>query len=562
MSAEPRSEVRLSQALSALALLLLAHLAYGSFRLRADLDEFQFLRIGWLVARGERPYLDFWDDHGPLLHQLVSIYYRLGGPEGGATAFFALRLAMLVPLAATAALVALLARRARPRDPLTAALAVVLFAASPVVAQKSLEIRGDNLLHPLWVLSLVLLIGGLESGRGAALVAAGLAVGAGFLLTAKAAMLALASGLAIATGCLYTRRRPWRDLAAFGLGSTLLLPLLLLWQWRAGALGAFLLDYAGEPAARGRFPLNQAYLSLRGQAPLASVLSLLALAFALARSLTRRLPREVAVLAVAGASLVLQYVFLLPVHFLHALLPAVAPLALVQAWALREAVAGRPSVALSVPRALALVLVVLAIVGFEIRRTPYSGDTLQRQLSIGAGVEARVPPGALLFDGIGLPVARPRPLPYPSLVLAAQDQIHRGRIPFDVESELDRRDVAWWHLDGRARAIDAPLRAYRERNFLPLGGDLWVAGQVLDQPGGAEIRVAARYWWRLAAGTGRLSVDGQEAPNPVLLADGAHRFEWTGSGPLVLAATPPEGWPAALRHPPPTRAIPLRGRRP
>ena len=163
-----------------------------------------------------------------------------------------------------------------------------------------------------------------------------------------------------------------------------------------------------------------------------------------------------------------------------------------------------------------------------------------------------MPPGAILFDGGWLPVERPRALPTPSLVRHVQHEIRSGRFPLDIPAELDRRDVAWWRLDGRARAVEARLAEYRRENFLLVDGDLWAAGRVVAPAAGGgaafENRVAADYWWRTASG-GPLRIDGAPAPNPVHLADGRHRAAWEGAGALVLSVVPLDRWTRALEQP-------------
>ncbi|HVH07309.1 MAG TPA: hypothetical protein VNE71_15055, partial [Myxococcota bacterium] len=142
--------------------------------------------------------------------------------------------------------------------------------------------------------------------------------------------------------------------------------------------------------------------------------------------------------------------------------------------------------------------------------------------------------------------------PGKDLVLHVQHEILSGRFPLDVRAELDRRDVAWWRLDGRARAVEARLAEYRRENFLLVDGDLWAAGRGSDDAAGGgaafENRVAADYWWRTASG-GPLRIDGAPAPNPVRLGDGRHRAAWEGAGALVLSVVPLDRWTRAIEQP-------------
>ena len=547
-----RLERGTSLALHLVGFALLAHLGYGVLRHAMDLDEFQFLYGGWRIAQGSRPYLDFWDDHGPLLSWLCSLFYRAGG-TGDAAALFVHRAALFLLLLATAALVHRIARRVRPGDAGFAGLALALFAASPVLGHRGIEVRSDSLQQPLWALSLLLWLRAAETGAARSFCAAGVAAGACFLVTPKAAMLGVAAGGMFAVRMAYRRRLEPRALAAYALGALAGPAALALWQWSAGAWDAWLAAYVGDSLLRARFPLAQGFASLASEAPLASALALGAALVAALRGLQGRLPEPAACLFVCGGALVLQYLFLLPVHFSQSLIPAAAPVAVASAWALAELLPRSRAPRAAALGRVALVAAVCAVAAFEASARRYGGGVLESQLERGARVASLVPPGALLFDGGQLPIERLRPLPVLALVIHVQQQILAGRFPQGVAEALDRQDVAFWRVDGRTRALDPLLRANREASFLPLDGDLWVAGQRLipDASGAAdfEVRAAGAYWWESGGGAA-LRIDGREVASPVRLGDGRHRAEWPGGGPLLLAAVPPEQWTASLRAAP------------
>jgi 4-amino-4-deoxy-L-arabinose transferase-like glycosyltransferase len=550
------AERRLAAALALVALGLLGHLAYGVFHHGIDFDEIQFLHEGWLIANGQRQYVDFWDDHGPLLPAVCSVFYRLGG-SGDAPALFANRSLIFAALLASAALVAAIARRLRPGDPVFAGLALALFAASPILGHKGLEVRSDNFLQLFSALALLLWLraAGARSVPGFAL--AGLALGAGFLATQKTVLVGVAFAAAFAVRAALQRRLAWREIAAFGAAALVLPAALVLWQWREGSLDAFVSAYALEPF-RPRVPRAAGLLTLRREAPLAAALALGATLVAIASAARRRVPIPIAAVFAIGATLVLLFLGGIPHHFSHTLLPVVVPIAIATAWALETLVlgGGTPTAA----RGAILLAAVCAIGAFEVSVRRYPTPLLGQQLAAGERIAFWVPQDAILFDGGRLPIERRRALRAPSLVLQVQRQILTGRFPVDVGAELERRDVAWWSLDGRARAIERRWAEYRRENFLPVEGTLVAAGKALprDAGGGAtfEIRVAAAYWWRTASGAA-LRMDGAPAPNPVFLADGPHRAEWEGSGGLVLSVVPLDRWPVALHRTlgvPPTRS--------
>jgi hypothetical protein len=538
------AERRLAAALALVAFGLLAHLGYGSFHHASDLDEIQFLHEGWLIANGQRQYVDFWDDHGPLLPAVCSVFYRLGG-SGDAPALFANRSLILGALLASAALVVSMARRLRPGDPAFAALALALFAASPILGHKGIEVRSDNFLQLFSALALLLWLRAAAARSVPGFALAGLALGAGFLATQKTVLVGVGFAAAFAVRAAFQRRLAWREIAAFGAAALVLPAALVLWQWREGGLAAFVSAYTESfraPASRAA-----GLRTLRSEAPLASALALGATLVVLASAARRRLPIPIAAVFAIGATLVLLFLAGIPHHFSHTLLPVVVPVAIATAWALETLVlggGGTPTAA----RGAILLAAVCAIGAFEVSVRRYPTPLLGRQLAAGERIASWVPPDAILFDGGRFPIERRRALRAPSLVLQVQRQILTNRFPVDVGAELDRRDVAWWSLDGRARAVERRWAEYRRENFLPVDGALFAAGKALprDAAGGAafEIRVAAPYWWR-TSGTA-LRVDGAPAPNPVFLADGPHRAEWEGSGGLVLSVVPLDRWPVAL----------------
>jgi Dolichyl-phosphate-mannose-protein mannosyltransferase len=543
------------------ALLLLAHLGYGVFRHALDPDEFQFLHGGWLVAEGRLPYVDFWDDHGPLPHLLCSFFYRAGG-RSDAAALLLHRSAVFALLLVSAALLHATARRLRPGDELLPAAALALYAASPILSHKGIEVRSDNLLQPIWALALLLFVRAAQSGRDRAFLPAGAALGAGFLVTPKTALLGLASGGMLLTWMVFRRRFEARAVAWFAFGSALFPALLGLWQWSEGALAALLHTYFVDALSAPRFGSAHGLGTIEREAPLWALLGVAACAVLLIAAARRRLPALVACIGVCAAALVAQYVYLLPIRFLHSLIPAVVPMALLTAWAAQELLVGGPSRGAprraEALRVAALVGLVLAVGLREASLRRYDGRALRSQLERAERVARLVPRGAYLFDGGWPPVPFPRPLPDASLVIRIQQRIFAGAYPVDLVEELDRRDVAWWQIDPRMPRFDRLLKEFREQEFLPLADALWVAGRRLapDAAGGASfsLRIAGAYWW---AGPASLRVDGRPATNPAVLGDGPHRAEWSGAGSLLLAQAPPEHWPPGWGRPFGARANPL-----
>lgn len=136
--------------------LLLAHFAFQTVRLGLDkrysIDEFQYAHAAWLVAQGDVPYRDFFEVHHPLLYQVFSPVFLLGGDEPGLIWF--LRLGMLGILALT---VAALWRLNAGRSRWEAWGAVLFLLLMLPFTDRATEVRNDALAFALfaWVLALL-----------------------------------------------------------------------------------------------------------------------------------------------------------------------------------------------------------------------------------------------------------------------------------------------------------------------------------------------------------------------------------------------------------------------
>ncbi|MEN6406786.1 MAG: glycosyltransferase family 39 protein [Thermoguttaceae bacterium] len=177
-------------------------LALTSYR-GVDPDEWEHLHAACCVARGELPYRDFFEHHGPALYYLLSPIFGVVGPELPALTWS--RTLMWLFSVGTLVLVGRLTHRVA--GPTAAMVAPALLCVTTVFFWKSIEIRPDVPAMFLITAAAGLLVRVAEGKRRAAAVfAAGVSLGLAMLLTQKALVVAAAMAVAWAV-----RRKPERS---------------------------------------------------------------------------------------------------------------------------------------------------------------------------------------------------------------------------------------------------------------------------------------------------------------------------------------------------------------
>src|SRR2546426_2610988 len=187
----PRVEAWMLVALSAAILAL--RIVYA-FAYPFDSDEPQHLHIAWAWTKGLLPYRDVFDNHTPLFHMLSAPLVAIIGETPRVLVL--MRLAM-IPLFATTLLGSFLLGR-RLFGTRAGLWSVVLCGLSPTFFFKSLEYRTDVLWAALWILAVVVFIGGGPGARRG--FCGGLLLGACLLVSLKTVM--LLSALLIASAAL------------------------------------------------------------------------------------------------------------------------------------------------------------------------------------------------------------------------------------------------------------------------------------------------------------------------------------------------------------------------
>jgi hypothetical protein len=196
---------------------------------RFDSDEPQHLHVIWAWARGFVQYRDVFDNHMPFFQIMFAPIFALIGDRP--TILYWMRF-ILLPMYFVAAWCTyrigtlLFSRR-------VGAWAVLLAGGSTSYHFISFEFRTDNLWAPLWLLCLVVLLGGAMNVR--RVMVAGLLLGFCFGISMKSSLLLLSLFVAAVIALLLVGRgqlgKSWTQLikeAAAFLGTTLLIPATII----------------------------------------------------------------------------------------------------------------------------------------------------------------------------------------------------------------------------------------------------------------------------------------------------------------------------------------------
>ncbi|MCU0242716.1 MAG: glycosyltransferase family 39 protein, partial [Vicinamibacteria bacterium] len=215
-------------------------------------DELEHLHFAWSIARGQVPYVDYFDHHTPGLHFLLATLLKDPAidtvPDMAWQAIFRARFVMWLCAGATLLLTYWLARRCL--ETRAALLATLLINHTAVFLNKSFDIRPDGPATVLIVAALLLQLIAVRRmharvGRETALLfASGLGWGAAIMLTQKA--LFFGPGLALYWLSMLLAARPrasrsarWAGLLAQASGAALPAVVMLSYFARHGALATF-----------------------------------------------------------------------------------------------------------------------------------------------------------------------------------------------------------------------------------------------------------------------------------------------------------------------------------
>jgi Dolichyl-phosphate-mannose-protein mannosyltransferase len=183
-------------------------------RYRYDSDEPQHLHTTWGWTQGLLHYRDFFDNHTPLFHMLLSPLVALLGERTNILTF--MRFAMVPLWIVSLWCVAKMGARLYSRR--VGLWAAVLVSLLPWWFFCSVEYRTDNLWTPLWLPALTVLVTGrLSKGRA---FCAGLLIGLSFCASMKTSALVASAALAAAAApMLCARRLDWKEAQRVSVGA-------------------------------------------------------------------------------------------------------------------------------------------------------------------------------------------------------------------------------------------------------------------------------------------------------------------------------------------------------
>jgi hypothetical protein len=281
-------------------LLCLLVLTYGVHR-QFDHDEFEHIHAAWYVAKGYTPYIDFFQNHHPLIWYCLAPLLLLLGYS--TQTLVVLRLATFGLTMGIGFATFLIARRATSST--TAGLLSVLILLSVVMfLEKGVEIRPDVPQVLLGLASVYLLLRYLRSGRNRDVILAGLAASFSFLFLQKTVFLLIAYGIALCAGLLKSRtwfRSSLLFAVSFSLPVLLFLGCLRLW----GATDEYLLSNWLVHASHLRpfSPLTNIYVSFATQNALFWILIPISVGYVL---LNRKTSDDLRTAAYLGTALLLS----------------------------------------------------------------------------------------------------------------------------------------------------------------------------------------------------------------------------------------------------------------
>lgn len=512
-----------------LSLLVVMRLAWlDAYPLNSD--EAQHAHVAWSWAQGLQPYRDTFDNHGPLFSWLHSWLMRVLGER--ADILWWLRLAMQVWYAL--ALWALW-RMGRGLFGSGVAFAGVMLAGVELrFFLVSGQFRTDDMWSAAWLCGLAVLVG--ASPRVWRWFLFGLAAGAALAISQKTVILLATSAVSaavvfVACGVQRGVIRWWHVLAAC-LGLAAIPGVFAAWLSSRGLMEAAW--YGLVTYNVGGVVKTDAMLKLA----LAVVIFLL-LAVAVVRYLRARGRRYfdgAAFLLLQASAYLLLVWFVWPLVTAQDFLPAIPPLMLL----LSAGGARIPWLRVAPQRATAIaVLAVLAQCALLLVLNPPWQDRLAAQREELRTVLRYTAAADTVMDPKGDAIYRRRPY-FPVIESLALARFREGLMPDTVAEDM----VAHGSMMVIHRRLPPGSDVFVWENFLPVQGDVWIAGQCVKRGAERDIQIAMPGDYTLVDGEGAVlaSMDGRPLADHWNLSVGTHHLKVASSQPMALV------WSAAWRR--------------
>ena len=479
--------------------------ALAFFRYRFDADEQHHAHVAWGWSEGLVQYRDYFDNHAPLFHLLMSPVFLLAGERRDILLW--LRVPMLLLFGVMVWATYVLARKLY--DERVALWAVVLLALFPPFFLKSLEFRTDNLWNVLWMLALVALV----LGKRPFLI--GLVLGAAFAVSMKTSLLLITLLLAAAITRMF-RKTEIRGKWVEGLAGFVIVPAVLV---------IFFVSVGGwDDLVYCNFTFNGNLAKTRTNLWVARAIfpfTFGALVWAAWRfRAAANVWRYFFAVAIGVYTVTLAgfWILISPRDFLP-LMPLIA--IFVAAMVTRFA---RPVVSFGVVCVLCAAALWYYADRFE-NRTAWHYTMMDQALRL-------TRPGEMVMDLKGETIYRPRPFYY-AFELITRSQIAYGIIPDTVAADVVRTRTYIAQADGPMWPPVA--RAFLNDYFINLGR-LRAAGGWVRKDGTFSIAVPGEYVLLVAAGEARGVVDGAPYVGALTLDAGLHRF--TGEENVAVVWAP------------------------
>ncbi len=520
-----------------------------------DFDEFQHLHVAWCYTQDLVPYRDFWDNHPPLLHIVLTWLQPVSGES--VEAIFTARAAMFVMALGVFGVVFGLTRAVF--DSATGLAAVALLACVQVFTDKTVEVRPDSGLILFGVLSLWCLLLTLKTrstrSAYAYCIAAGCAFGAATLFSTKSMMLAAA--LLVALGALgILRRRNVRlrsvfiGAATFAVGLlTALLPCGFYFAFRGGLadLSRFtVLDNLTYPE---RFSA-MGWLEPGWSMPLAIVL-VLGMALLVFGQFRGRRPRDASlVLVIVAAVLVVEFAVIMPAPYAQSACLPIVFLVIPGGWLLRSAIRWLTDPGHSAKRrwcggTAALLMILGGPVDSLLRsRLAHQGDAaeLQRQLALTQSVLDVTGPNDALFADYPVAIFRRHACFHPALTSGVLHRYRHGETPNTIAEDLRRFGCTLVVKTHPPRPLPNDDRLFIREHFVPSGPSRQVPGQTYSaaqlRAGDATFDAIADGIYKIEA-NGSVSVDAVSVSGEVFLEAGRHSIQCADPTSPVRIHRPP-----------------------
>lgn len=528
----------------AAGLLLVALRAWVVMTGHIDPDESQHLHAAWLVASGRVPYLDFWENHTPLLYYLLAPLTRWFSDRPEIyTAGRAIMALLTIP---TLALVYRLARRLEPR---VAVLAVLVLAVQSRFAEYTTQVRPDVPGLIAWLATLLALVRWREDGRPKWLWVTGLALGVYAAFSPKAVYGAVGVAVVILVACRVERRSLPRSIGALaGLVVCASVPVLGLLGWLLAtggpaALAGFFADAVignlGYPDFARQLPDADEGLLIYALAVIGAVVTVRRHGRAVLRS-----PLHGPLLLTAGVLCALLVLPRTPAVYRYTWMPVLVVAAVYASVALIAVIdyaRARQGPLVRVAAALALTVVIAMPVGASVQNLRRDKHKNRQRMDRIRAELAYACPGEPVLDGTAFAVFRPSAYHFHVLVRGLRSWIADGVISEEriLQEMLDARaPVA--DPDHRLQALGRGMETLLATYYGAGPNQLLLAGRTIPLPKGptsgsqpVTLLMSGRYHVTVSDGAA-VRIDGAPVHEDLVsLEAGRHELAWQGSGGTI-----------------------------